>query len=38
MPEHIHLLIGEPLKGTVAGVIHALKLSVSLRRTQRPFW
>jgi putative transposase len=38
MPEHVHLLIGEPLKGTVAGVIHALKLSVSLRRTQRPFW
>jgi putative transposase len=38
MPEHAHLLIGEPLKGTVAGVIHALKLSVSLRRTERPFW
>ena len=38
MPEHIHLLIGEPLKGTVARVIHALKLSVSLRRTERPFW
>ncbi len=38
MPEHVHLLIGEPLKGTVAAVIHALKLSVSLRRTQRPFW
>ncbi len=38
MPEHIHLLIGEPPKGTVAKVIHALKLSVSLRRTERPFW
>jgi putative transposase len=38
MPEHVHLLISEPLKGTVATVIRALKLSVSLRRTQRPFW
>jgi putative transposase len=38
MPEHVHLLIGEPLKGTVAGVIHAVKLSVVLRRTERPFW
>jgi putative transposase len=38
MPEHVHLLISEPLRGTVATVIRALKLSVSLRRTQRPFW
>src|SRR5208282_5971469 len=38
MPEHVHMLIGEPLKGTIAGVIHALKLSVSLRRIERPFW
>jgi putative transposase len=38
MPEHVHLLIGEPTKGTVADVIHALKLSVTLRRTERPFW
>ena len=38
MPEHVHLLIGEPLKGAVAAAIHALKLSVSLRRTRRPFW
>ncbi len=38
MPEHVHLLIGEPLKGTIARVIHALKLSVSLRRTERPYW
>ena len=38
MPEHVHLLVGEPLKGTVAGAIHALKLSVTLRRTERPFW
>ena len=38
MPEHVHLLIGEPLRGTVADAIHALKLSVTLRRTERPFW
>ena len=38
MPEHVHLLMSEPLKGTVAGVIHALKLSVALRRRERPFW
>ena len=38
MPEHVHLLLGEPLKDTVAGVIHALKLSVALRRRERPFW
>jgi putative transposase len=38
MPEHIHMLLGEPLKGDVAAVIHALKLSVTFRRTERPFW
>jgi len=38
MPEHVHLLIGEPVKGAVSGVIHALKLSVAMRRTERPFW
>ena len=38
MPEHVHVLIGEPLKGTVADVIHSVKLSVVLRRHERPFW
>jgi putative transposase len=38
MPEHVHLLLGEPFKGTVANVVHALKLSVALRRVERPFW
>ena len=38
MPEHVHLLIGEPVKGAVSGVIHALKLSVVMRRAERPFW
>jgi len=38
MPEHVHLLIGEPVKGVVSGVIHALKLSVAMLRAERPFW
>jgi putative transposase len=38
MPEHVHLLIGEPAKGTVSAVVHALKLSVAKRCPERPFW
>jgi putative transposase len=38
MPEHVHLLVGEPQKGAVSGVVHALKLSVAMRRAERPFW
>ena len=38
MPEHVHLLIGEPVKGLVSGVIHALKFSVAMRHAERPFW
>jgi putative transposase len=38
MPEHVHLLIGEPQRGGVSGVVHALKLSVTMRRPERPFW
>jgi putative transposase len=38
MPEHVHLLIGEPVGSTVSGVVHALKLSVAMRRAERPFW
>ena len=38
MPEHVHLLVAEPRKGTLDGAIKALKLSMSLRRTERPFW
>jgi putative transposase len=38
MPEHVHLLIGEPHVGSVASAIHALKLSVTLRSVERPFW
>ena len=38
MPEHVRVLIGEPVKGVVSGVVHALKLSVAKRRAGRPFW
>jgi putative transposase len=38
MPEHVHLLIGEPPHRTIATAIKALKLSVALRRSERPFW
>ena len=38
MPEHEHLLVSEPRRGTLARVVQALKLSVSLRRPERPFW
>jgi putative transposase len=31
MPEHVHLLIGEPPKGNPSAVIHSLKLRVSKR-------
>jgi len=38
MPEHVHLLVSEPREGTLAQAIQALKLSVTKRRTERPFW
>jgi len=38
MPEHVHLLIDEPLRGAIATAVKALKLSVALRRTESPFW
>jgi len=38
MPEHVHLLITEPICGTVARVIQAIKLSLARERGQRPFW
>jgi putative transposase len=38
MPEHVHLLIGEPSKAPFAKAIQALKLSVSVQRVERPFW
>jgi len=38
MPEHVHLLVSEPKKGVLDRAIKAVKLSVSLRRKERPFW
>jgi len=38
MPEHVHLLVSEPREAPLSGVIKGLKLSVALRRNERPFW
>jgi putative transposase len=38
MPEHVHLLVSEPRREPLAVGIQALKLSVSRRSEQRPFW
>jgi putative transposase len=38
MPEHVHLLVNEPLLDTLNCAIKALKLSVARRCTERPFW
>ncbi len=38
MPEHVHLLISEPRRGLLFRAVQALKLSVSMRSGERPFW
>ena len=38
MPEHIHLLVNEPQRALLSKAIQAIKLSVSMRSPQRPFW
>ena len=38
MPEHVHLLLGEPGRELLASALQALKLSVVRRSKQRPFW
>jgi putative transposase len=38
MPEHVHLLLGEPHGALVGEAVQALKLSVTRRSPQRPFW
>jgi len=38
MPEHVHLLVNEPGVGSLARAMQALKLSVAMRRPERPFW
>jgi len=37
-PEHVHLLVSEPKKALLSKAIQALKLSVSVQRSERPFW
>ena len=38
MPEHVHLLLSEPKRGTLNLAIQALKTSVSKQSSQHPFW
>ena len=38
MPEHVHLLLSEPGKDLLAVGLQALKISVSKRAEERPFW
>lgn len=38
MPEHVHLLVTEPERSTLARAIQALKISVARPFPQRPFW
>jgi putative transposase len=40
MPEHVHLLVSEPLDREIplSKALQSLKLSLSKRLTQRPFW
>jgi putative transposase len=38
MPEHVHLLVNEPAVGALDQAIKSVKLSVTLRTRERPFW
>ena len=38
MPEHVHLLVNEPRRALLSRAIQALKVSVSMRGRERPFW
>jgi putative transposase len=38
MPEHVHLLVSEPKKAILSKALQALKLSVAVQRSERPFW
>jgi putative transposase len=38
MPEHVHLLVNEPRRALLSKAIQALKLSVSMRSREKPFW
>jgi putative transposase len=38
MPEHVHLLVSEPGRESLAVALQGLKLSVAGRARMRPFW
>src|SRR5580704_5613613 len=38
MPEHVHLLLSEPDRESLAVGLQALKISVGKRAEHRPFW
>jgi putative transposase len=38
MPEHVHLLVGEPIEKSLSTALQALKLSVSKLLAPSPFW
>ena len=38
MPEHVHLLVSEPVKELLSVALQGLKLSVARRARTRPFW
>jgi len=37
-PEHVHLLLSEPERGTIANAIQSLKISSAKRSNQNPTW
>jgi putative transposase len=38
MPEHVHLLVSEPTRATLARALQALKTSISKQSKEKPFW
>lgn len=38
MPEHVHLLLSEPVRGLLSAGLQGVKLSVTRRSKLRPFW
>jgi putative transposase len=38
MPEHVHMLVSEPKRATLAHAIQALKTSVAKQSERKPFW
>lgn len=38
MPEHVHLLPGGPKRGSLTKALQAVKRSVAVQRSERPFW